>query len=229
VRVLTSFGPAGYGEYGKRFMRTFLANSDADLWVYHEGQEPDLKDERIVYRNVMEVPGCREFTSSCLPAAKGRGLLWQGRNYRFDVHRFCRKSFAQCDAASDYDGLLYWIDADVEVTDRVVFPEFGSEFMQYMGRPEWHSCASFVGWDCGHPDSDNFWAAYYNIYTSGSVFVLPEWHDSYVLDWLRTNIGVSARDLAAGMHLKGPANVFDEVFNWGKHYKGNKKCIPEVH
>jgi predicted O-methyltransferase YrrM len=44
-----------------------------------------------------------------------------------------------------------------------------------------------------------------------------------VLDWLRQQTGVPATNLAEGLKLKGPENVFDFVFSTAKHKKGNLK------
>jgi hypothetical protein len=92
-----------------------------------------------------------------------------------------------------------------------------------LGRPEWHSCASFVGWNLQHPASGDFWKRYWLLYVTGTVFCLPEWHDSYILDWLREQIDFPAVNLAEGLELKGPANVFDVVFPMAHHKKGNLK------
>ena len=95
--------------------------------------------------------------------------------------------------------------------------------MLYLDRPEWHSCASFIGWNLTHPSCKEFFDRYLGVYTTGTVFALPEWHDSYVLDWLRELLNIPCENLAAGLDLKGPANVFDEVFSSARHKKGNLK------
>lgn len=225
MRFVTSFGPDGYEVYGKRFLESWVKHGpqDAQLFVYVEGWPAEQGGDRVEYRDLFDIPGIQEFLFCCtLPAMQGR-IMGGKRNYRYDVSRFCRKSFAQCDAASDYSGPLYWIDADVELTAPVELPEWGEEFMQYLGRPDWHSCASFVGWNCAHPIASEFWRVYYNLYVTGTVFALEEWHDSYVLDWIRHQMKLPARNLAEGLEMKGPANVFDKVFSWGHHYKGNLK------
>jgi len=161
------------------------------------------------------------------PAAQGR--LWGGdqRNYRYDVHKFCRKSFAQIDAAVQHfnegGDTLYWIDADVEFLSTFTLPRTDHTFMVYLDRPEWHSCASFIGWNLKHTACKEFFDRYLGIYSTGTIFALPEWHDSYVLDWLREQLKLPSENLAAGLDLKGPANVFDEVFESARHKKGNLK------
>lgn len=227
---VTSFGPTGYELYGKRFLETFVEHVDSKLLVYIEGLQtkPAFTHSKIEYRDLMSVNGLQQtLAMSQFPAAKGH--LWGGkdRNYRFDIHKFCRKSFAQIDAAQlhyNNDGKqLYWIDSDVEFQGAFELPSIGTEFMLYLDRPEWHSCASFIGWDLQHPISKQFFQQYWALYVTGTVFALPEWHDSFVLDWLRHQLKIPAKNLAAGLELKGPANVFDEVFETAHHKKGNLK------
>lgn len=216
ARVVTSFGPDGYQLYGRRMLETYCAHHDIPIAVYAEAPI-DFEHELVTVHDLFTVPGCVEFLHRCTwPIMNGRP--WGGDyNYRYDVRRFCRKSFAQIHAASYCDDWLYWIDADVEFYDRLVMPS-GDAFMYYMGRPEWHSCASFVAWNNAHPDAEKFWTKYERIYTTGTVFALPEWHDSFVLDALRPE--VETFDLAGDVvGAEGPANVFDSVFHGLAHHK----------
>ena len=231
---VTSFGPSGYDLYGRTFLETFVKHVDCDLVVYIEGQEnrPLFSHPRVTFRDLTAAKGLQQTLAiTSFPAA--RGMLWgnEQRNYRFDVHKFCRKSFAQIDAAvrwfNEGGEALYWIDADVEFFSGFPLPNVAHTFMLYLGRPEWHSCASFVGWNLKHAACQKFFDRYLGIYTTGTVFALPEWHDSYILDWLRAQLNVPADNLATGLDLKGPANVFDEVFSSARHKKGNLKFRQE--
>ena len=219
---VTSFSQDGYKLYGEKFLLSFLAHFDEPITVYYEELKPALQDERIIYKNLFDVPGCLQFldAASRLPAFKGEinGKV----NYRYNVFRFSRKSFAQIDASQHHDK-LYWIDSDVELSGTPEVPDFDGNFMMYLGRPNWHSCASFVGWDNTHGQAHEFWSVYYNLYLSGQIFILPEWHDSFVLDQLRTVLKLDAKNLADGLNIDGPFNVFDSVFPWGHHKKGNLK------
>ncbi len=227
MRTLTSFGPDGYRLYGERFLETYTAHWDVPIDVYYETEKPPPFRHKLVrYKSLFKTEGCSEFLRGCqFPAM--RGDLWgEGkRNYRYDIFKFCRKSFAQVDAASHQGDWLFWLDADVEWTSAIDLEECTHDgFMSYLGRPEWHSCASFVGWNLRHEASGEFWRRYWMLYMTGTVFCLPEWHDSFILDWLRMQTGVPAKNLAEGLPLKGPANVFDEVFGQHAHHKkGNLK------
>lgn len=224
MKYVTSFSKDGYDLYGKKFLETFIEHHKDPIVVYVES-DIDLKHPQITKKDLFKVPGCAEFLSQCnFPAFQGR--LWgEKRNYRYDVFRFCRKSFAQIDAAATNGDWLVWVDADVELNGPLPAPR-GDSFMHYLGRPEWHSCASYVAWNLRHKVSGEFWKRYWALYVTGTVFALGEWHDSFILDTLRVNLQLPSVNLAEEIpdeQLKGPANVFDLVFPMGHHKKGNLK------
>jgi len=233
MRCVTSFSADGYSLYGKRMLETYCEHNDVPISVYIETpEEPDFQHELVTYKDLFKCEGINDFLARCtFPVMEGN--LWaEGKiNYRYNIYRFCRKSFAQINEASQHGDWLYWIDADVEFSGPFEFPWKNNQdlsnpyFMYYLDRPEWHSCASFVGWNLNHEMSGEFWKRYWLIYTTGTVFALPEWHDSYILDWLREQMKFPCVDLAAGLDLKGPANVFDEVFKNAHHKKGNLKHV----
>ena len=227
MRCVTSFGEEGYKQYGEKFLSSYVESVGLPIDVYVESPIT-FEHELVTVRDLWKVEGIKEFLQmASFPAAQGN--LWgEGkRNYRFDTFKFCRKSFAQIDAASRAPDILIWLDADIEFGGKFVPPAFEDEFMHYMGRPEWHSCASYVAWDTSHPLAGEFFKRYWMLHVTGTIFCLPEWHDSYVLDWLRETTGVEAIDLAKPYYdeLKGPANVFDKVFPGHHHKKGNLKNI----
>ena len=224
MRCVTSFGPEGFDLYGKRFLETYVEHVGLPLDVYIEtDEEPPFQHPLIKYFPLFKVEGCIDFLKLAqFPAAMGHPWGEKKYNYRYDAFRFCRKMFAIIDAASRKPEHLYWIDSDVEFHERFVFQkDFG--FMAYLGRPEWHSCTSFIGFDLTHFVSGEFFKKLWMLYVTGSVFCLPEWADPQVLDWMRQQTGVPATNLAEGLKLKGPENVFDFVFSTAKHKKGNLK------
>lgn len=232
MRFVTSFAKDAYPLYAERFLKSFLENGpeDMELFVYYEDEKPPIDDERITYKNLFDINGIKEYLESLSTIPVFRGIVGGQRDYRFDIFTFCRKFFAQKDAALDYGGLLFWIDADIFV--QRPFPTApledalsGEHYMCYLGRPGWHSCASLVGWDCSHPMNEYFWQALAGVYMSGQVLLLREWHDSFVLDQVREQLKFPAVNLAENIKMPdGPVNVFDLVFGqWMTHRKGNLK------
>jgi len=135
------------------------------------------------------------------------------RYYQYNAGRFCRKVYAQIDAAKGENGWLYWLDADIEFEQPLKFPQEDT-FLLYLGREKPHTCTSFVGFNLDHHASRQFWEVYRNFYDYGLVFTLPEWHDCAVLD------EIISTDLPAISLSSGEGNVFDEVFPGCHHRKG---------
>ena len=241
IKVISSFSAEGYKLYGKDFLESYLKYWPVPIHVYIEGpkkQYPGLiLDKNIIYYNLFEIPGCANTLDAMSKFPMMSGNI-QGKNdYRFNIYRFARKIFAQCDAATKHDDLLFWLDADTVFTGKVTeewlrdcFKESirGKPFMVYMGRPSWHSCASFVGWDTTHDKNVPFWTKYFELITAGTFLMLPEWHDSFILDAIRGGLNVPSVNLSADVVGEGPVNVFDFVFKGkGRHFKGNLKFGPK--
>ena len=227
---VTSFGPSGFDLYGRTFIDTFVRWVEGELYVYVEGEEniPPISHPNVEYRDLLKVSGMMD-TLKLTNFHAARGLLWGEPeiDYRFNVHRFCRKSFAQIDAAhlAKQSGrkAFYWLDADIEFTGQFVAPEMGEEFMIYMGRSGGHSCSSFVGWNLTLPVWKEFFDKYWALYITGTVSVLPEWHDAFVMEWLRKDMNVPSRNLATNLETSPLCNVFDMVFPQAHHKKGQLK------
>lgn len=227
MKYVTSFSKKGYEQYGRRFLETYVQYMRHPIVVYVE--DPcDFSHPLVSYRDLFGVPGCKDFLSRMLFNIM-HGKMWDGTyDYRYAVNRFCRKHFAAFDAAETESAQggdwLVWVDADVEMGAPLPDPVDGP-FMYYLGRPEWHSCSSYVAWDLRKSCSADWWINIRNVYLSGTVFALPEWHDAFINDWVRNATQVAAVDLAApyAAQLKGPANAFDYVFSGCHHKKGQLK------
>ena len=236
IKFLTSFSEDGYKQYGRNFLERFVKHVDATIMVYYETEKkPDFKHKHIEYVSMSKIPGILQILQamSVFPVMKGQ--IGDKRFYQYDVYKFCRKMFAQCDAATKHDDILCWIDADVVVdndmhlewlSDQFSEREDGlSPFCCVMKRPSFHLCASFVAWDLTHEQSIPFWNAYFDLLVSGRFLLMPEWHDSFLLQTVLEHMELDLNDLAADYELgDGPVNVFNTVFDGVAHHnKGNLK------
>jgi len=185
----TSFSPTGYETYGRTFLESFVEKWPLDIVVYYE-EKPDFEHKRIHYRNLLEDPQLKKFLAEFnLPAAHGIVGKKDGQHiadYRLQCIRFAKKVFALTNyVAADW---WIWIDADV-ICKKSPDEEFFSSVLpdrsliSYLGRDEWdHSECGFVGYRVGHPVPRAFLKRFREFYTSGKVFSLSQWHDSYVFD-----------------------------------------------
>ena len=228
--VVTSFHPDHYELYGRRFLETYIEFMSTPLVVYIESIEgiPSCEHDLITFRDLTKVNGMMQVLAMTnFPAARGK--LWDGDtlDFRFNVNAFCRKSFAQIDAAFSHRAAggkaLYWLDADIEFRGAMPLPSVEDTFMLYLGRENYHSCASFIGWNLTQSCWKEYFDKYWAIYMTGTVFALREWHDSFVNDFLRDVLSVPAVNLSESIKAEGACNVFDLVFSEATHKKGALK------
>lgn len=230
--IITSWGPQGWVQYGRRFIETFAAYwpASVDLVCYIE--EPcSLKRGDV--RDLMQAPGCKAFLRRHRENHAARGMVphksWKrddfgkGHSFRTDAYKFCRKPFAVRDAAQRLGaGVMCWMDADV-VTTRHVPESWLDELLPpdadcaYLGRPGRHSECGFLAFrlPAARPLIER-WAGYYE---SDAVFALDEWHDSYVFDRAREQTpGVRCHNITQN----GRAHVWhmSPLTRWTDHLKG---------
>lgn len=214
MKCVTSFSADGYEKYGRRFLETYTEHHDTPIVVYTE-EDCDFRHPLVSYKDLYLVPGCVDFLARCkFPIMQGFQLDGT-RVFQFNATRFCRKVYAQLDAAVDETGWLYWLDADIEFTEPMPFPIHLDTFLVYLGRQTTHSCTSFVGFNLDHPMSEAFWDLYRNFYDHGLIFTAAEWHDAYILDVIRKSV-----DLPCVSLTTGDGNVFDDAFPGNHHSKG---------
>ena len=226
MRFITSFGDSGYDLYGEKFLKTFIRYWDAPLNVYYEEKRRFPKSKKINYLPLWEVPHVEEYLKR--PKVQKTAKI---EDYRFQVHKFSRKSFVQIDEIRK-GGKVFWLDADIETSEKAdiqkVLRHLKGTAICYMGREGFYPCTSFVGFDGNHELIHYFVEAYEDIYLSEEIFNIPEWHDAYVFDWVRKKV-VEEHDLPTrniSRHIKRGLlsyNVFNFCFPWARHKKGQRK------
>lgn len=230
-RYVTSMSRKQFDQYGRVMLETWLQYwPEGEMFLYSEDTLP-IEHPRIVLKDLWAIDGLKDFNQSLSRFPACHGKIGGKYNYRFNVEAFSKKAFAQCDASLSFKGYLFWLDADVSThksVPRAVLEEMlRGRFMCVMKRKHWHLCSSFVGWDCAHAFSADWWNAYFSTYVTGNVLTLPQWDDAFVLDVL-TKDALGIRDLASHVDKPGPHNVFDDVFKgYAHHAKGNLKYGPQ--
>lgn len=172
------------------------------------------------------------------PWAKGLAPLpanvnstrWRGKtgySFTHDAYKFCKKVFAidQVQTTDKYQK-LYWVDGDtvtfapipLELLLRVL-PDRAA--LSCLERPGYHSECGFVGYNLTHPSTKPFIGKFCELYVTDAVFELPEWHDSWIFDWLRSKL----RTPTYSIPHKSKTHPFinSELGRYMDHCKGNRK------
>lgn len=238
--IVTSYSPAGYDLYGRRFMEAFdrYFPRETGLVVYTEGGGPyaDIPWRNgLVGRDLRDLPNFQKFHArhkdSALACGRDPAPTWKikdledGYCYRFDAMKFCRKVFAVADAATRIrDGLLVWLDADsfahAPVPENFFANLIGNDDVAYLGRDGTHSECGFLAFRM--PAALPVIIQWENFYRNDTCFKEREWHDSYLFDRARAMAPqVSCRNLTPGgrrhVWLESPLGPFMD------HLKGDRK------
>ena len=239
ITVLTSFSRRGYDDYGRRFLQTFHKHwpTEVKLLIYHENQ-PELGG----YDVIQDVEGCRSFLNrhkdDLVVQGRQRGethrwkkeCIEDGYNFRFDAYKFCRKVFAIEHAANlTKTGKLLWVDADVLTFDNIPLSFLDSMLpdhvcTSHLGRVNgYHSECGFVGYNLDHPMGLGFIKSFTDLYRYDKFFELPEWHDSWVYDWIRKKVGAPSFNIST--EQAGHVFVTSPLGRYMDHLKGDRKTF----
>ena len=210
VAFVSTMNKQLYDLYGSRFINEFMLSADENikLFIIFEGEIPEEMINKK--HNIFFIPLLSEMHSRFIkffgPLYEARGIkvkLFKENgeqkinirtDYRFDAIRFSFKPFSVHQSLKyipdDLDYLI-WTDADLRckknftVDDMNPFLPKKNELMSYLGRKNNYSECGFLGLNLKHPEFKNFINRIIDIYVSGELFSLQEWHDSWVWDHVR--------------------------------------------
>jgi hypothetical protein len=240
--------------YGYNFFNSFekYANEDCALNVIFEGNFTDIK---IKYKKISFITFDSESHKRFLKFYGGlyeaRGLkivevntAFLGkqfktiRDFRFDAIRFSYKVFAinQARLSTEKNNFV-WIDADViclrkfSASDIEPFMPLENQLMSYLGRdrfpqPDPYSECGFLGFNSHHPYLNDFLYEMENLYTSGEIFSLKEWHDSWLWDHVRKKYeakGVDFKNISGSFICTEHPFINSGLGNFFDHLKGPER------
>ena len=190
--------------------------------VFYENEEPDFKHPKVLYLPISVVPKRRAFIDSIKTLEGTNGYIGKQYKYQWDAVKFCNKVFCQLAVKDD---ITFWLDADC-VTHTVIPEEYlrglvNDVAVSLFERKDFYPESGFVGFNQQHPDWDKFRAQYEDVYMSGHLFQLPEWHDCYALSYALR--GVQHRNLSPG--AEGPEHVIalSDLARFIDHKKGPER------
>jgi len=243
--VITTFHQPGLTQYAQTMIDTFEKYwpDTVDLYCYAEDCKPIATKSNVHILDLhQQSPDLVQFKKKYqdVPWANGMemketGLPFKDNNFKWDAVRFSNKVFTVIDAIKNIDAdWIIWLDADSK-THSSVSLEFlqrvcpSSYFVSYLGRrPKYHSECGWVAYNNRHKDTQQFATEWRNLYMSGELFNLKEYHDSYVFDVLRKQYqekGTQFYNLSPDLPGKGPGHPFiaSELGTVMDHMKGARR------
>jgi len=230
IKVCTSIDRNGYETYGKDFFASFKDYWPCDLVVFANGCSLDYDwCSRIELNTDYDL---QQFLKTHWPNAGNHGLRVRSDgsmyiDYRFQAIKFCYKAFAVSSRNRPDCDWWIWLDADT-VTKKKIDAEFFDSVLDencvasYLGRKDWdHSECGFVAYNMLNGGKE-FLSEFRDRYTSGRVFNLSQWHDSYVFDRIMDRFldrGYKFKNLSEGI---SGLNVWPETIlgSYIDHNKG---------
>ena len=205
--------------------------------------EPNLFAFKTKYKNDPVANGkTTTIPNGVRRSDKLQGLDKNNESFLWDAVRFSNKVFCVVNAVRNSQGYDYvlWIDADT-FTFRPVPTDFFTgllpkeTMLTYLGREDptvvtggiYPECG-FVGYNLAHPETQNFINDWEQLYITGDVFKILEWHDSYVFWHLskiyRAKKNILVNDIGYHKGVKGH-HVFinSELGLYMDHFKGKRK------
>ena len=255
--VVTTFHEAGLRQYGQRMIDTFCQNWPAEvtLHIYPENCVPMVADSsRVTVKKLEEVDGLMAFKNRWKGIPKANGDVSadpvrskrrdSGKGFKWHAVRFAHKVYAIFDCAKRTDAdILIWMDADtichspITVQDLHRMIPTDSELC-YLGRKGKYSECGLYSINLRSKNIQNFLKEFQLMYDDAEqgIFLLEEWHDSFVFDAVRVKFPqMQQLDWAAHLHnLKphprsstgeGHPLINSDWGAWLDHLKGSRKNL----
>jgi hypothetical protein len=240
--VCTGFSPAGYQQYGRRFLETFWRHWPHEIGVVAYTEDPVMMPgAQWQCRSLWDCEGARAFYDRhrqnpeyCGRAATSRWKVKEHRTgyaWRFDAVKFFRQCLIPEHAAGDLaDGdILVWLDADVvsfaDVPAGLIDELLAGHDLAYLGRRGYHSEIGFWAVRLGGK-TRQFLTDFAELYRSDAVFALSEHHSAWAFDHCRRlaeRSGLKSRDLTPGgaghVWFQSPLGLYSD------HLKGPQRKL----
>jgi len=229
-RYVTSFPRVGYEQF-KHTVPLMIREHwpKGEVWAYYE---EDFESSDNVNRiNIFKKTKLKQYLGYLEPFQVCDGVMPTGfYDFKFDISKFCRKAFAILNASHDYEDVLVWLDGDIETYDDIPSEWLESWLADYpmalMLQPESYPDASMMIMDCSRKETRSFLDNYANLLNTGGIFLLNQWHDAFVVEFLISSLKTPVNDIAKGLELLPgeSANVFNRIMQGkAKHFKGALK------
>lgn len=247
ISVITTFHKSGYELYAKNMITSFLKQwpSEIKLYVYHENCEVTEQADNLIKLDLHEsCPDLVAFKQRWKNIPKANGDVSNdpvrskrkdsGKGFKWDAVRFSNKVYAiyNCSKICDTDWLV-WMDADNYCHSPITLQQVENFFPKkrelcYLGRKNKFSECGLYGINLRSQSALTFLYDFINHYNDAEngIFLLDEWHDSFVFDEVRKKHRLIELNWSDGLVTGEGHPLINSA--WGAyldHLKGNRKAI----
>ena len=245
--VVTTFHEAGLRKYGQKMIDSFLTNwpKEITLHLYPEACNPAIKDHsRVTLKRLEEVSELMSFKNLWKDVPKANGNVTDdpvrskrkdaGKGFKWDAVRFAHKVYAIFDCAKSTDAdILLWMDADMVCHSEIPLSKIeqlcspGYD-IGYLGREGKFSECGLYFLNLRSQSVQDFLKEFQRMYdeAENGIFLLDEWHDSFVFDAVRNKMSLKEINWSKGI-IRGEGHPLINS-EWGAyldHLKGDRKTL----
>ena len=226
--AVTTFSAAGWEAYAREGLESMTRFFPGQIVAYFEEDQPERPWEgRVEWRPLLGCLGLSDVLDWAWANPVLQGIVPNGYSYQFDLNKFCRKVFAQADAAARFQGWLWWLDADVELRKPIPLGLAPSllkdDATAAMGRIGFHIESGIVLWNTAHPDSEGFFKRYQELFLTGEILGLPGWHDCWAYQKALKDTGARNKNLTPQARGMTPVVGQSPFSDYLIHHKGMRK------
>ena len=255
IAVVTTFHKEGYELYGKRMIDTFLKNwpQDVKLYVYAENCDVSESAPNLIVKDLhSSSPELVAFKEKWKDVPKANGDVSSdpirsrrkdaGKGFKWHAVRFAHKVYSifSCSRETDAD-VLMWMDADTICHSPITMQDLEkmiptNKELCYLGRKGKYSECGLYSMNLKCSLVRDFLKEFQRVYddAENGIFLMDEWHDSYVFDQVRQRFPkLHQHDWAASLNDLRPrpgmsAGEGHPLINcewgaWLDHLKGGRK------
>ena len=257
IAVVTTFHEEGLKKYGQKMINTFCENWPAEvvLHIYPEGCNPGIRDHsHVTLKRLEELPDLMAFKDRWQNVPKANGDVSAdpvrskrkdaGKGFKWHAVRFAHKVYAIFHCAQETDAdILIWMDADTICHSPITLKDLyrmiptDSELC-YLGRKGKYSECGLYSMNLRSQNIQNFLKEFQRMYddAENGIFLLDEWHDSFVFDAVRIKFPYLLQtDWASHLHDLRPRQgnstgeghplINSDWGAWLDHLKGSRKNL----
>jgi len=249
ITFISSMNIDLYEQYGNVFLSEFekYSGDDVNLINVFEGEVPEiLIDNKKAITIPLKSDEHQKFKKyfGRLWEANGLRIIYQKKtnneqtfnldwDYRFNAMKFSFKIFSIF-LALEHKRMgdnFVWIDADMRCLKHFnadginKFMPDEDQIMSYLGRKNHYSECGFLGFNNNYEQTSKYLNRVKDIYTTGEIFSLDEWHDSWIWDHVRKefeNKGSNFKNISTNPNADHPFvnSGLQEFFD---HLKGPER------
>jgi hypothetical protein len=220
--VVTTFHQAGYEQYGRRMIETFIKNwpREVKLYVYAENCAISESSPNLIVKDLHQSsPSLVKFKETWKNVPKANGDISQdpirskrkdaGKGFKWHAIRFAHKVYSIFACANECGSdVLIWMDADTICHSPITAKDLERMIpldrdLCFLGREGKYSECGLYSLNLHSNTTKNFLQEFQRVYddAESGIFQLEEWHDSFVFDDVRRKFPhLRQLDWAAHLH-----------------------------